>query len=518
MNTTHPTTNPVWGSPQRSHTHTLNGDARCDVCIVGAGIAGLSIAYHLAVANQSVIVLDDGPIGGGQTGRTTAHLTAVLDDRYAKLERLRGLDAARLAAASHSAAIDCIEQRVRDERIDCSFARLDGYLFDSPGSAPDVLEEELGAARRAGLAVQILSQAPIDSFDTGRCLQFPHQAQFHPLKYLDGLVRGIARRGGRIVTGTHVARVDGGKPAWITLQGGQIILADAVVVATNVPINDLLAIHTKQAAYLTYVIAAPIPAAAAPHGLFWDTLEPYHYIRVQTDPSSANSAPMNSTLIIGGEDHRTGQADDGAERFARLETWARQRFPTMGEITNRWSGQVMETIDGLAFIGRNPLDADNVYVVTGDSGMGMTHGTIAGMLVSDLILGRENPWVDLYDPARRPLRGILGFAGETLNMASQYSDWLTGGDVKSTAEIPTGAGAVLRRGLHKMAVYRDDRGELHEFSAACQHLGCIVHWNHAENTWDCPCHGSRFASDGRVIGGPANTDLAPVRTQETVLH
>ena len=219
-------------------------------------------------------------------------------------------------------------------------------------------------------------------------------------------------------------------------------------------------------------------------------------------------------LIVGGEDHKTGQAIDQADRYARLETWTRERFPMAQEVRFRWSGQVMETIDGLAFIGRNPLDEPNVFVATGDSGMGMTHGTIAGILLTDLILGRENPWAALYDPSRKSLGALGTFAKENLNVAKQYGDWLTGGDVESVEEIPTGKGAVIRRGMTKVAVYRDDRGTLHERTAVCPHLGCIVNWNDAENTWDCPCHGSRFDRMGVVINGPANSDLGPVATPD----
>jgi Rieske Fe-S protein len=212
-------------------------------------------------------------------------------------------------------------------------------------------------------------------------------------------------------------------------------------------------------------------------------------------------------LIIGGEDHKTGQADDTEMRYARLEEWARTRFPMMGAVQFRWSGQVIEPHDGLAFIGRNPLDHDNIYVVSGHSGNGMTYGTIAGLLLTDLIQGRENPWAALYDPARVTLGAAKTFAEETSNMAVQYADWLTEGDAKPDAVVPPGTGVVMRQGLTKIAVYCDSHGEQHECSAVCPHLGGIVRWNHAEKTWDCPCHGSRFDPYGRVINGPSNKNL-----------
>jgi len=289
------------------------------------------------------------------------------------------------------------------------------------------------------------------------------------------------------------------------VQAGQhVVSADALVVATNVPINDRVTLHTKQAPYMTYVIAARVPPGAVPPVLSWDTGDPYHYLRLHGD-----------LLIVGGEDHKSGQASDTPERYRRLEAWARERFPMMGAVEYAWSGQVMETQDYLAFIGPNPADHDNVYVVTGDSGMGITHGTIAGMLLSDLILGRANPWAKLYDPARVKLAAAADFARENSNVALQYADWLTGGDVASADEIRPGSGAIVRRGLEKIAVYRDPDGGLHQRNAACPHLGCVVHWNRAETTWDCPCHGSRFDRYGKVINGPANRDLAPAeKTQD----
>jgi Rieske Fe-S protein len=259
-------------------------------------------------------------------------------------------------------------------------------------------------------------------------------------------------------------------------------------------------------------LGALVPRDSIARGLYWDTLDPYHYVRLQpldagADPAAISEAERFDVLVVGGEDHKSGQAQDQTERHARLEAWARERFPMMGAVRFRWSGQVMETIDGLAFIGRNPGDTGNVFIVTGDSGMGITHGTIAGILLTDLIVGRLNPWTSLYDPARKTLRAAGEFGKENLNVLVQYGDWLTGGDVASAKEIQPGSGAVVRRGLTKVAVYRDEHGATHECSAVCPHLGCIVAWNQAEKSWDCPCHGSRFDRYGQVLIGPANGNL-----------
>jgi glycine/D-amino acid oxidase-like deaminating enzyme/nitrite reductase/ring-hydroxylating ferredoxin subunit len=472
--------------------------------VIGAGIAGLTTAYMLSNSAE-VIVLEDGSVGGGETGRTTAHLTYALDDRYFHLAKVRGKDVARLAAQSHMEAISRIESIINSEGIDCDFERLDGYLFLPPGRSQRTLKRELEAAHKAGLAeVELVDRSPLTSFDTGPCLRFPRQAQFHPMKYLSGLVDGIRRNNGRLFTEAHVSDVKGGNPTRVDTQGGKVVRARAVIVATNTPITDVVSIHTKQFPYRTYAIGATVPADSVPHALYWDTLDPYHYIRMQG----------SDTIIIGGEDHKTGQDDEPKKRFRSLERWARKRFP-IEEVKFRWSGQILETMDGLAFIGKDPSGLENVYIATGDSGMGMTHGTIAGMLLSDLVNGRSNPWADVYDPNRKAVRGFADFVRENLNVAGQYTDWVTGGDVNSVEEIPSGHGAVIRDGASKVAVYREETGKLHTMSATCTHLGCIVNWNDVEKTWDCPCHGSRFDSVGRVVNGPATRDLSSVDLRKT---
>ena len=480
----------------------LDSDAQADVCIVGAGMAGLSVAYRLARAGKSVIVIDDGEIGGGMTGVTSAHLTCMLDRSYEEIERIRGRDQAILVASSHQSAINRIEANVSDEGIDCDFERVPGFLFRAPDDDGS-LDPELQAMRRAGLGdARIMDRAPLQGFDTGPCIALAAQAQFHPLRYVAGLARAVKRLGGAIYLHTHADSVEGGDAARVQA-GPHSIVADAVVVATNAPINDRVAIHTKQAPYMTYVVAAEIQPGSVPRGLYYDTAEPYHYVRVHPRHG-------REFLVVGGEDHKSGQADDTSERHARLEAWARQRFPAMGPVSAAWGGQCMQSMDGLGFIGRNPLDKDNMYVVTGDSGTGLTHGTIAGILLTDLILGRPTTWQETYDPARKPVLAAGAFLKESANMAAQFGDWLKPGEVADADDIAMGSGALLRDGPRMIAAYRDPAGELHQMSAVCNHLGCIVHWNAAESTWDCPCHGSRFSRLGKVFNGPANRDLEPL--------
>ncbi|SMB95217.1 FAD dependent oxidoreductase [Hymenobacter roseosalivarius DSM 11622] len=493
---------------------SLTQDLTADVVVVGAGIAGLTTAYLLLREGKKVIVLESGQLASGESGRTTAHLSNALDDRYTRLEQLFGEKGARLAAESHGTAIDRIEQIVREEKIDCDFTRLNGYLFLPEDGNPSELDKELKAAHRAGLTgVERLSDSPTQGFRTGECLVFPNQGQFHILKYLYGLAEAIGRfkgSGGQIFTNTHVAEVQSGSEASVTTADGHTVRAKAVVMATNTPVNDRVVMHTKQSSYRTYAIAARIPKGSVTQALYWDTPDPYHYIRLQeVTEGPSGGTPRYDLLLVGGEDHKVGQGDPELS-LQRLEDWTRQRFPMVQQIDYAWSGQVQEPSDSLGYAGRNPLDKDNVYIITGDSGHGMTHSTLGGILVTDLIQGRFNPWADLYDPGRVTLRpaSAYEFVKENLNVVTEYTELLTGGDVSSIDEIEPGSGAVLRRGLTKVAVYRDPKGQTHECSAICPHLGCVVHWNGLESSWDCPCHGSRFDALGKLLIGPANQDLA----------
>jgi Rieske Fe-S protein len=300
----------------------------------------------------------------------------------------------------------------------------------------------------------------------------------------------------------------GGKNAQVKTDDALTVSAQQILVATNTPINDWVKMHTKQAAYRTYVIGFEIPKDSYPGFLLWDMEDPYHYARIVRGKRS-------DTLIVGGEDHKTGQAYDMAARYHRLEGWTRRYFSSLGPLSYRWSGQVMEPVDSLAFIGRNPMDDDNVFIATGDSGNGMTHGTIAGILITDLINGKKNPWAELYDPARKTLKAVPDFVKENTNFVGHMvKDWVKPSEVDTVEAILPGEGAVMRRGASKIAVYRDETGELHERSAVCTHLGCVVQWNSGEKSWDCPCHGSRFDCQGQILNGPAIKPLHEVEKIE----
>jgi glycine/D-amino acid oxidase-like deaminating enzyme/nitrite reductase/ring-hydroxylating ferredoxin subunit len=504
----------------------LTRNISTDVMIIGGGIAGMTTAYLLSKAGKKVILVEDGYIGSGETGRTTAHITHALDDRYYNLEKIHEKQGAQKAAESHTAAIDLIESIAKEEKIDCEFERLDGFLFLDPTDKKESLDKELKATHNAGISnTEIIQQSPLPSFDTGPCLRFPNQAQFQPLKYLYGLAGAITNKyKGEIFTETHAQEINFNDTATtIKTLEGYTINATNIVIATNAPIvNETSKIYDKQEPYRTYVIGASLKKYSVPKALYWDTgdqnsknrVSSYHYIRIQ----NVENSDSNDLLIVGGEDHKTGETDDGRyeERFGSLEAWTRKRFP-IEDIKYKWSGQVMEPMDSLAFIGHNPgHNGKNLYIATGDSGNGITHGTIAGMILSDSILRRHNPWQDVYDPSRhiQPDTTTQGdeaspsFEHEQQQQEQQHGETTAPSPSSDPlVSLSSGQGTVLED--NKIAVSKDKTGNLHTYSAVCTHLGCTVSWNGLEKSFDCPCHGSRFSNRGKVINGPANADLEP---------
>ena len=497
-------TRSLWGADAPAIEATpLSGDSECDVLVVGGGIAGLSAAYEAAHLGRSVMVIDRGGIGEGMTARTTAHLASESDDWTHKLVETHGEDAARTNFESQVAAINRIEAICRDEGIGADFARVEALLVPARADDQEALEQEYEACRRIGMAVEWSDAAPFDLPAGTRALRFADQGRLHPLKYCAGLARAIQARGGRLHSGAaYAGHEEDEKGVTVTTESGDKIRAVHVMFATNSPVNARVAVHTKQVPMRTYAIAAPIPRGAAPDILLWDTQEAYHYVRLQPGPES-------DWLIVGGEDHRSGTVDDGDERFARLASWARERYPDMGEVAHRWSGQVQEPVDWLPYSGLAP-GSKRTFLHSGDSGMGMTNAVAGALNFAALLTGDKAHFAGLFDPSRKPKAALtLGeyVAGQG-EVVGNLAEYLTPGEADEAGELKPGEGAVIRRGAAKVAVCRDRDGRLHERSAVCTHVGCIVHWNSTEQCWDCPCHGSQFTPDGSVIAGPAMKPLA----------
>jgi glycine/D-amino acid oxidase-like deaminating enzyme/nitrite reductase/ring-hydroxylating ferredoxin subunit len=490
----------------------LRQNLKADTVIVGSGIAGLSTAFELACRGQKVVVLDRGRIAGGMTSRTSAHLTSQSDDGFKTVIDARGLDGAKTYYQSHAAAIDRIEAIAGEQRIDCHFRRLNGYLFPAIGKDPsEELTPEFEATKKVGMPIERHTGLPFKGQENTRALRYPNLATFHPLRYLRGVAQALVERGGQLFADTPVVEV-GEKNGVVTVRtaGNVAVEAASAVIATNSPINDRFALHTQLAPYRTYAMAITIERDSIEDALYWDTLEPYHYVRLE------NGRGPTQYLIVGGADHKTGEANDAEARFEGLESWIRALVPKLGNVTHRWSGQTLEPIDYSAFIGRNPGD-DHIFVHTGDSGQGLTHGVAGSLLLSKLILGEACPWASFYDPSRIRLAAARNFIAENVTAVKNFAEYLAPGELASTDELKRGEGAIVREGLSKIAAYRAEDGSLHRRSAACTHVGCHLHWNSFERCWDCPCHGSHFAVDGTALNGPATQPLsaAPATSTQT---
>lgn len=487
-------------TPQKKYA-ALKGKIEVDVAIVGGGITGLTAAMRLKQAGKRVAVLERTHIANGESGHTTAHITEVIDTRYYKLVSDFGAKGARMAAESSRAAIDQIEKWVSEFNIDCDFMRVPAFLYAESRRDVRELRKEACAMRRAGVEAEMTTEVPLP-FRVQAAIRVKDQAQFHPRKYLLALAEKIHGDESHIFEKTKVVDMTDGDPCHLTTENGSVIAKEAIF-ATNTPINNRFFLHTKLAAYRTYAIAVKVSKQSLEPGLYWDTAEPYHYTRVV-------SGEMNDTLIIGGEDHKTGMVEDTETRFRKLESYSRDHF-AVDTVETRWSGQVLEPVDGLPYIGLNSM-SKHFYVAAGFAGNGMTFGTISGMLLSDLITGHKNKWADLYDATRvKPWASALTYLHENKDYPlCMLADRVRPAEARSIDEVKPGEGKIVAHNGEKVAVYHDPNGAVYAVSPVCTHMGCLVHFNNSEQSWDCPCHGSRFAVNGEVMNGPAVTALKPV--------
>jgi glycine/D-amino acid oxidase-like deaminating enzyme/nitrite reductase/ring-hydroxylating ferredoxin subunit len=481
----------------------LDRDEAVDVAIVGAGITGLTAAYLLTLEGRRVAVLERERCAAIDTGHTTAHLSMVTDERLVDLVKTFGRDHAQAVWDAGLAAISRIESMVGEVDAACDFAWVPGYLHAPPGAssreAAGSLEEEASLAAELGFDAEFLDEVP---FVGGPGVRFNDQARFHPRKYLAAVARAIVDRGGMIFE--HSAADEFTTRPLSIRSNGHTLTCTSVVLATHNPLVGTAGLagatlfQTKLALYTSYVVGGRVEKGSVPDALFWDTADPYHYLRIEPHHD-------HDFVIFGGEDHKTGQASDTGACFERLERTLLSMIAGI-EVTHRWSGQVIETPDGLPYIGET---AEHQFAATGYAGNGMTFGTLAGMMAADFIAGRRNPWADLFDPSRKKVRGGLW---DYIKENKDYPYYLirdrfAGAEGKSVRAVPRGAGKVLDINGQRVAVYRDERGNAVKRSAVCTHMGCLVDWNEAERTWDCPCHGSRFKPDGAVIAGPAESPL-----------
>jgi glycine/D-amino acid oxidase-like deaminating enzyme/nitrite reductase/ring-hydroxylating ferredoxin subunit len=504
-------TKPYWNdSAPLPSLSRLERDQKVDVVIVGAGITGLTTAYLLTRAGRSVAVLERDDAVERDTAHTSAHLSMVTDAWLSNLVDRFGRDHAQAAWDAGLAAIAQIDTTVRDEHIECDFAWVPGYLHRPLDAAADSLKRELTTFREeAALAADLgFDAAFIDEvpFVGGPGVVFENQARFHPRRYLAGVANAILAAGGHIYR-RSAAEEFLDEPKSVKANG-HTIACDEIVLATHTPLMgntgqaSAALFQTKLSLYSTYVVGGRAQHGRVPDALFWDTADPYHYLRVEPHRDF-------DFVIFGGEDHKTGQADDTNACYERLERTLMKIIPGL-EPTHRWSGQVIETPDGLPYIGDT---APHQFAATGFSGNGLTFGTLSAMMAADRILGRDNPWRELFDTGRTKIRGgSWNYVRENKDYPYYMArDRFAGVEARSLRAIKRGEGKILERHGQKVAASRNSDGSVTMVSAVCTHLGCLVDWNEAERTWDCPCHGSRFKPNGAVIGGPAETRLPKVQ-------
>jgi glycine/D-amino acid oxidase-like deaminating enzyme/nitrite reductase/ring-hydroxylating ferredoxin subunit len=484
---------PVWRrSPLATYRPRLASDLHVDVVVVGGGITGVTTALLLAEAGQSVCLLEARRFGAGVTGASTAHVTEAIDTRYHELKSRFGPDGARLVRSSSRDAIEKVAQLAQG--VDCGFERVNGYLYTELQPQLDELDTELLAATQAGASVE-RCEVPLDVPAFGG-ICFADQAQLDPVAYLGALAARLERTGAHIHEGVSMLDVESKADVHVTTDAGPVVHATAVVLATHAPFAKLtLQLNLTQ--YRSYAVAGR--STRPPPGLFWDMADPYHYVR-------SAKLGLEHYCIVGGADHRTGELPEGgpAAPFQELEAYAAQ-FGVRPEA--RWSAQVVESADGLPFIGRPDPDQP-IYVATGFGGNGISFGTLSAMLISDAIQGRSNPYAELYRANRFKAAAIGTVLSENLDTAVHaLADHVRATSPLCAQEIEAGTGAVVKHGSERLAVYRDQDGTAHALSSVCTHMGCQVAFNSIERSWDCPCHGSRFDIDGTVLDGPATKPL-----------
>lgn len=473
-----------------------------DAIIIGAGITGITTALRLQTNGKKCLLIDGHNIGFGTTGGTTAHINTFFDSTYPEIESDFGEEAAKLVAAAGKEAIELIKEYGDTFKIDCDLESKSGYLFSQDETQTEQLAEILKCATLAGVAVSEAEENGLP-IPFERSLKFPNQFQFHPLKYILGLAKEFIKAGGKILENAFITEVEHKDGIHTAIAEKSTYKALHIIYATHIPpgINHF---SFRCAPYRSYVLGLRLKNIDEyPTVMAYDMQEPYHYFRT-------HKVDGEQLLILGGADHKTGH-DDPDKAYQELEDYANQYF-NIKDVVYRWSSQYYVPVDGLPYIGRMSSSDDTIFVATGFNGNGMTWGTISGKLISDLILGNQNDYEDLFKPYRmKPIAGFTEFVKENADVAYHFiTDRFKIEDIESLGELKREEGKVVEYNGQKIAVYKGSDGLITALHPTCTHAGCTVKFNEAEKSWDCPCHGGRFDLNGKVISGPPLKDLPPV--------
>ena len=477
----------------------LDGSTSVDVAVVGGGIAGITTAFLLAREGRSVALLDSKRILHGATGYTTAKVTAAQGTTYTDVRKRFGEEGARLYADANLTALERVAEIVETESVDCDFERKANFVYCETPQERSAIVDEVDAARSAGLGGDLVEETSLP-YPVECAFRLDGQAQFHPRKFLLRLAELVASEGGHVFEQTRVTNVKGNGVLRVVTDNAEIRARD-VVLATHLPILDRGLFFAKAHPARSYALACRVRPDQDPEGMYINVSPPTRSVRTARDDGGL-------LLLLGGEGHKPGAEPDTEARYRALEDFGRAHWGA-DDFPFRWSTQDYEPVDKVPYVGRLTRRSDHVYVATGFRKWGMTNGVAAALILTDLILGRENPWAALYDSKRlKPLASAPTFVKENASVARHFfGDRLARGEKTAAEALAPGEGKMLNVGGKKTAGYRDGDGTLHLLSPVCTHLGCHVSWNPAEKSWDCSCHGSRFAGEGRVIQGPAVKDL-----------
>lgn len=488
---------PIWKATSKGKNYpAVKGTNTAKVAVVGGGITGVTTAYLLAQQGVDVLLLEGSHLGSGVTGHTTAHLTNMVDLYYHQIASKHNEEAAKRVSGATTSAISLIEELAQQEGIDCDFKRVPAWYYATNGKQQEKLQKEVEAMKKAGLNLHKEEDFPLP-IHTQEVWRMNNQAHFNALKYLHGLAEAAEKLGAHIHEQSHVLEVQENDNGVYLRGEGFSVNADKVLLATHTPVGiDLL--QTELEPYTSYALAATLEGPV-PEGLFYDLHTPYHYIRDYTTDDGKSYA------IVGGLDHKTGQADDMKAHMRALEEYTREHFPVK-EVAYQWMAQVFVPADHLPFIGQR-IRASRTYVATGFNGDGILWGTVSALMMKDLLQGRNHPWADTFEPARFTPSAAGQLAKENFNVAYRFVTDRFQQDAQTVDGVPRGSGRLVKVDGEQLAVHRDKDGKVHTFSPVCTHMGCIVQWNNEHGTWDCPCHGSRFKATGEVASGPAQEGL-----------